>query len=190
MEVLLWVSLAHWPLSVSELCDALGVEIGSSDLNTKNIPLIRTLLRSCLGLVTVDKETLRVHLIHSTLQEYLQAHTSLFDHGHARIAEVCLTYLNFSAVRALPRSVETVPVNMPFLIYTSYHWGYHAGKQMVESVKMRALSILQDYEKHALASLLYFSKEHGIREVVEEGSPLWECLRVYQWRNIYCTRGI
>ncbi|RPA89132.1 hypothetical protein L873DRAFT_1818920 [Choiromyces venosus 120613-1] len=55
---------------------------------------------------------------------------------------------------------------------------------------MRALSILQDYEKHASASLLYFSKEHGIREVVEEGSPLWECLRVYRWRNIYGTRGI
>ncbi|RPB05024.1 hypothetical protein L873DRAFT_1728918, partial [Choiromyces venosus 120613-1] len=54
---------------------------------------------------------------------------------------------------------------------------------------MRALSILQDYEKHASASLLYFSKEQGIREVVEEGSPLWECLRVYRWRNIYGTRG-
>ncbi|RPA91742.1 hypothetical protein L873DRAFT_1712878, partial [Choiromyces venosus 120613-1] len=129
MEVLLWVSLAQWPLSVSELCDALRVKIGSTDLNTKNIPPIRALLGSCLGLVTVDKETSRVRLIHSTLQEYhLQAHTSLFDHGHAKIAEVCLTYLNFSAVRALPRSVETAPVNMPFLIYASYHWGYHAGK--------------------------------------------------------------
>ncbi|RPA98288.1 ankyrin [Choiromyces venosus 120613-1] len=151
----------EWPLSVSELCDALRVEIGSTDLNTKNIPPIHTLLGSCLGLVTIGKETSRVHLIHSMLQEYLQAHTSLFDHGHARIAEVW-------------------GVNMPFLIYASYHWGYHAGKQMVEPVKMCALSILQDYEKHALASLLYFSKEHGIREVVEEGSPLWECLRVYR----------
>ncbi|RPA99255.1 ankyrin [Choiromyces venosus 120613-1] len=166
------------------------LEIGSTDLNTKNIPPIQTLLGSCLGLVTIDKEMSRVRLIHSMLQEYLQAHTSLFDHGHARIAEVCLTYLNFSAVRALPRSVKMAPVNMAFLIYASYHWGYHAGKQMVEPVKMRALSILQDYEKHALASLLYFSKEHGIREVVGEGSPLWESLRVYRWRNIYGTCGI
>ncbi|RPA91179.1 hypothetical protein L873DRAFT_344234 [Choiromyces venosus 120613-1] len=121
MEVLLWVSLAQRPLSVSELCDALGVEIGSTDLNAKNIPPIQTLLGSCLGLVTVDKETSRVRLIHSTLQEYLQAHTTLFDNGHAKIAEVCLTYLKFSVVRALPRSVETAPVNMPFLIYASYH---------------------------------------------------------------------
>ncbi|RPA91749.1 hypothetical protein L873DRAFT_1556929, partial [Choiromyces venosus 120613-1] len=127
MEVLLWVSLAQRPLSVSELCDALGVEIGSADFNTENIPPIQTLLGSCLGLVTVNKETPRVRLIHSTLQEYLQAHTTLFDNGHAKIAEVCLTYRNFSAVRALPRSMETAPVNMPFLIYASYHWGYHAG---------------------------------------------------------------
>ncbi|RPA98256.1 hypothetical protein L873DRAFT_1688241 [Choiromyces venosus 120613-1] len=67
MEVLLRVSLAQRPLSVSELCDALGVEIGSPDFNTENIPPIQTLLESCLGLVTVDKEMSRVHLIHSTL---------------------------------------------------------------------------------------------------------------------------
>ncbi|RPA98259.1 hypothetical protein L873DRAFT_1808514, partial [Choiromyces venosus 120613-1] len=108
----------------------MDIEIGSTDLNTKNIPPIPTLLGSCLGLVTINKLTSRVHLIHSMLQEYLQAHTSLFDHGHAKIAEVCLTYLNFSAVKALPQLVKMAPINMPFLIYASYHWGYYAGKQM------------------------------------------------------------
>ncbi|RPA88637.1 hypothetical protein L873DRAFT_1755905, partial [Choiromyces venosus 120613-1] len=127
MEVLLWVSLAKRPLSVSELCDALGVEIGSADLNAENTPPIQTLLGSCLGLVTVDKETSRVRLIHSTLQEYLQVHTSLFGNGHAKVAEVCLTYLSFSAVRVLPRLRATTPANMPFLVYASYHWGYHTG---------------------------------------------------------------
>ncbi|RPB05020.1 hypothetical protein L873DRAFT_1916819 [Choiromyces venosus 120613-1] len=117
MEVLLWVSLAQRPLSVCELCDALAVEIGSADLNTENTPPIQTLLGSCLGLVTVDKEMSRVRLIHSTLQEYLQAHTSLFGNGHAKIAEVCLTYLSFSPVRALPLSMGRLPANMPFLIY-------------------------------------------------------------------------
>ncbi|RPA90519.1 hypothetical protein L873DRAFT_1596207, partial [Choiromyces venosus 120613-1] len=127
MEVLRWVSLAQQPLSVCELCDALGVEIGSADLNTENTPPIQTLLGSCLGLVTIGKETSRVDLIHSTLQEYLQAHTTLLGNGHAQIAEVCLTYLNISAVRALPRSGRMTWANMPFLVYASYHWRYHAG---------------------------------------------------------------
>ncbi|RPA90515.1 hypothetical protein L873DRAFT_1601447, partial [Choiromyces venosus 120613-1] len=130
MKVLWWVSLAQRPLSVCELCDALGVEIGSTDLNTENTPTIHILLGSCLGLVTVDKETSRVRLIHPTLQEYLQAHTTLFGNGHAKIAEVCLTYLNLLVVRAFPRLGGMTPVNMPFLVYASYHWGYQAGKQI------------------------------------------------------------
>ncbi|RPA89128.1 ankyrin [Choiromyces venosus 120613-1] len=69
-QLLLRVSLAQRSLSA---------KIGSADFNTENIPPIQTLLGSCLGLVTVDKETSR---------EYLQAHTTLFGNGHAKIAEV------------------------------------------------------------------------------------------------------
>ena len=40
MQVLMWVSYSEWPLHLDGLCHALGVEEGSTDLNTQNIPAI------------------------------------------------------------------------------------------------------------------------------------------------------
>ena len=44
MEALMWVSNSERPLKTSELCHALGVNIGSSDLDLENVPEIRTIL--------------------------------------------------------------------------------------------------------------------------------------------------
>ena len=59
------------------MCHALGVEIGSPDLDSDNVPSIGTLLDCCQGLVSVDKEASTIRLIHFTLQEYLRAHPRL-----------------------------------------------------------------------------------------------------------------
>ena len=71
MEVLMWVLHAERPLHVDELCHALGVEKGSTDLNIRNIPTLETLLACSQGLVTVEKSSSTVRLVHYTLQEYL-----------------------------------------------------------------------------------------------------------------------
>ena len=58
------------PLNNNELCHTLGVEIGSTNLNSQNIPAIETLLACSLGLVLVEASTCTVCLVHHTLQEY------------------------------------------------------------------------------------------------------------------------
>ena len=47
MSALMWISYAERPLKSDELCHALAVEIGSSNVNTDNVPLIGTLLSCC-----------------------------------------------------------------------------------------------------------------------------------------------
>ena len=93
MEALMWLSHSERPLEVNEICHALGVEIGSTDLNPQNVPAIETLLGCTLGLVTVEASSSIVRLVHYTLQEYLADNTNLFHSPHSMIAEVCLTYL-------------------------------------------------------------------------------------------------
>ena len=95
MEMLMWLSHSERALNTNELCHALGVEIGSTDLNSQNIPAIETLLGCSLGLVTVEASSYTVRLVHYTLQEYLSDNAELFPSPHAMIAEVCLTYVNF-----------------------------------------------------------------------------------------------
>ena len=72
MAALMWTPHAERPLKSDELCHALGVEIGSPNLHSDNVPSIGTLLACCQGLVVVDKEASTIRLIHFTLQEYLR----------------------------------------------------------------------------------------------------------------------
>ena len=119
MEVLMWLSHSEGYLNASELCHALGVEIGSTDLNSQNIPTIETLLGCSLGLVTVEAYSHTLRLVHYTLREYLSNNTELFHSPYSMIAEVCLTYLNFQSVRDLPTAFDWEESRTPLLEYAS-----------------------------------------------------------------------
>jgi len=72
MEAPMWLSHSEEPLHANELCDALGVEIGSTDRNSHNIPAIETLLGCTLGLVTVEASPHAVCLVHYTSRVLIQ----------------------------------------------------------------------------------------------------------------------
>ena len=116
-------------MHVDELCHALGVEEGSSDLNIRNIPAIETLLACTLGLITVEKSSSTVRLVHYTLQEYLSHNPNLSIKPYSTIAEVCLTYLNFGQVCGISPTVRLIPPTIPFVEYASCYWGTHARRQ-------------------------------------------------------------
>ena len=80
MEALMWVSHAERPLRADELCHALAVELGSTEFNADNIPSISTLVGCCQGLITVDKESSIVRLVHFMLQKYLSVNPDIFVH--------------------------------------------------------------------------------------------------------------
>ena len=154
LKVLMWVLKSQRPLGVEELCHALGVEIGSVDLDPKNVPTLRTLLSSCLGLVTVEASSSTVRLVHFTLHEHLSRESTLFHSPHSTIAEVCLTYLNFGPVRKLSPTLCWAPSSLPLLEYASIYWGEHARRGMTENVKMLALRLLDRFDEHISAKLL------------------------------------
>ncbi|KAH7231610.1 nucleoside phosphorylase domain-containing protein [Fusarium redolens] len=68
-KVLSWITWAKRPLTTSELQHALAVEAGKSELDEDNIPQIEDLVSVCAGLVTVDKESGIIRLVHYTTQE-------------------------------------------------------------------------------------------------------------------------
>ena len=80
---------------------ALAVRIGSSHLDSDNVPGISTMPACCQGLVTIEKGTSTVKLIHYTLQECIRTLPNLFDKAHSTMAETCLTYLNLHHVKDL-----------------------------------------------------------------------------------------
>ena len=156
MEALMWVSNSEQPLHTSELCHALGVTIGSPDLNIEDIPTIQTLLACSLGLITVDASSSTVLIVNPSLQEYLSNNPSLFKSPHSMIAEVCLTYLNFRCVRELSPTLSSAPQTLPLVGYASSYWGKHLRREETESVTRGplALGLLMEFEKHISSQLL------------------------------------
>jgi len=154
---LMWIAHSQRPMRVGELCEALGVEIGSRHMKCDNIPSEKTLLASCLGLVTVDESSI-VHLVHSTLQEYLNRHPEHFVNPQSIMTEVCLTYLNFDSVNLLSHTLETAPVETPLLQYASSYWGFYASNGLTETAKSLALQLLDKFGAHISAKLLFRGK--------------------------------
>ena len=147
MGVLMWVSHAERPLQIEELCHALAVEMGATDLDHENITPQDTVSGSCLGLVIVDKETSTVRLIHYTVQEYLSQPGILLD-AHKTLAQSCLAYLNYDQVKGFPALEFPNHEEMPFLEYSSFYWGSHAKMELSNQAKTLALKLLNQYPNH------------------------------------------
>ena len=154
LKVLMWVLYSERPLKTQELCHALGAEIGSANLDLENVPALRTLLASCLGLVIVEASSSTVRLVHFTLQEYLLGDPTLFPNPHSTIAEVCLTYLNSGYIRYLSPTIHSAPETTPFLEYASVYWGRHIRRRMTENSKILALRLLDRFDEHISTQLL------------------------------------
>jgi len=157
MEALMWISHCERPLS-QELCHALWVELGAEDFSIQNVLSIRTLLGYTLGLVTIDEKASTSRLLHFTLQEYLGQHPTLFVTPHSMMAEICLTYLNYLSIRALPPNLDNLLETKPFLEYAACFWGAHAARGVTEPVKSLALRLLDGYENHISATVLWRRK--------------------------------
>ena len=154
MTALMWISHSERLLQLDELLHALAVEIGSTDLNTENIPSVETLLSCCLGLVVVDREASIVRLIHYTLQEYLYTCPDIFGPTHSIMAETCLTYLNFETIKDISSLLSDPPQSAPFLGYSSLYWGVHAKKDVSSSVVSLVLQLFSQIETHISTRLL------------------------------------
>jgi len=155
LKALMWVLYSERPLRTKELCHALGVEIGSANLDPENVPALRIVLASCLGLITVEMSSSTVRLVHFTLQEYLSGRLTLFHSPHSAISEVCLTYLNFGLVRDLSPTLRRPPSTISLLEYASVYWWRHTRIGVTENIKILALRLVDRFDEHISIQLLY-----------------------------------
>ena len=140
-EVLSWIVCATRPLLIKEVQHALAVDPESTEIDAEVIIDEALLLSVCLGLVTVDRESQIIRLIHYTTQEYLQR-TCLqhFPDFQENITSTCLDYIsryipwesltihdrrgkNYFKVREKAKEWQS---QYPLLDYAIQNWGFHA----------------------------------------------------------------
>jgi len=148
ITALMWISHAQRPLRADDLCQALAVELGSTNFNFDDIPSITTLVSCCQGLITVDSWASTARLIHFTLQEYLSTSPDIFSRPHATMADIYLTYLNSAQLKAIRADCAPDISEMPFLKYCYLYWEAHARKELSDHARSLALKLLQEWDGH------------------------------------------
>ncbi|KAJ6258876.1 hypothetical protein Dda_5771 [Drechslerella dactyloides] len=147
-KIITWVHLAERPLTVDELLCSLAIKDSDIALDRRGVPVRKTLLNCCHGLVVIDQETSTVRLVHYSLQEYLNRQDRIFDitkeELHMRIARVCLTFLKFPptttcactlCVREIYEATPTSSIaertlddnnsTISLFCYAATQWGHH-----------------------------------------------------------------
>lgn len=72
--------------------------MGECELDKKNIPQIEQIVSVCSSLVTIDRESDIVRLIHYTTREYFnRTKDRCFPIADEDIGTACVTYLSFDA---------------------------------------------------------------------------------------------
>lgn len=169
-NVLLWITCARRHLTISELRHALAVELGTSELDTKNLPEIEDMISVCAGLVTVDEESNIIRLVHYTTQEYFKrTQGTWFRDAETRITTTCLIYLSFSlfdsGVCQTENEFEKRLESNHLYGYAAQNWGHHARISSIEDRKLildllesetkisaciQAMMVLRDYKGYYL----------------------------------------
>lgn len=130
-KVLAWITCAKRRLTTSELQHALAVETGSTEFDRDNLPEIEDMVSACAGLVTVDKESNAIRLVHYTTQEYFdRTQQDWFPEVEADMTEICVTHLSFSVFESgccLHDDEFEARLRLnPLYDYAAHNWGHHA----------------------------------------------------------------
>ncbi|KAG1723030.1 ankyrin repeat-containing domain protein [Suillus paluster] len=146
-RTLMWLVAALEPLHLSQLAEALSIEIGSTTLNQELSVMCPTdLLEICSSLVSFDKRTGVVTLSHYSVREYLMAgekaqkYRHLLEDAHRYIAQHCTQYL-------ITDDVLDSTQTRPLLRYALDHGlGAHISSIIIEEDSV--LSCLENLPRH------------------------------------------
>jgi ankyrin repeat protein len=150
-KVLMWIVCTERPLTTSELQTALAIKVGDSAIDEDGVPRVDKMVSVCAGLVTVDKASNIIRLVHHTTQEYFQrTKTRWFPNAETDIAKVCITYLSFSAFDSgycqSDKEFEERLRSHPLYNYAARSWGYHTIRASEEVTEL-ASSFLESRRK-------------------------------------------
>ena len=134
----------------------MAVKLGNTSLSPRRRPSQNMMIECCLGLVTVDRESASIRLVHYALQEFFRdQREEIFPSGEDQIAETCITYLFFDEfVRGCcedEAAIERLMKDFPFLQYASSYWGHHVRLSHCSKIYELALRVLHSPPRRALS---------------------------------------
>lgn len=185
------LTYARRPIYANELCDALTLRLNMTRLDRLFQPSMTTVLECCGGLIVLDSMTKIIHLVHFSLQQYLQDTPAGRHFASPRcIGQLCLNYLSLDDFRSGPcpdeEDIDDRIQSYAFLQYAAHWWGYHVDE--FESLRQKAMDLLHSKELRANTVQIY-QYAYGLRplywleEEVNSIKPL-------NFAALYCMHNI
>ncbi|KAJ4309542.1 hypothetical protein N0V84_011446 [Fusarium piperis] len=147
-QVLEWLARARRALTSWELRHALAVELDSEEghLDQDNLPEEDELVSACAGLVTVDKASGIIRLVHYTAQDFFKkTQKQFFPSDEGGITRICLKYLSLDGLMGPCTSDEEYESRLmgsPFYSYAARHWGEHACRADMSKILLSIIQLL------------------------------------------------
>ncbi|GIJ82127.1 hypothetical protein Asppvi_000630 [Aspergillus pseudoviridinutans] len=149
-QILGWVFYGRRPLSILELRYALAVKTQSAKVDKDYVPSTKLIRSLCLGLVTIDKGSAIVRLVHYTTQEYFRRTQSRwFPSAELEIVQTCITILSFDKFKGFCSDDAELHARIRLNLlyhYSARHWGHHAREASIRAEQI-ILSLLNGAAK-------------------------------------------
>jgi hypothetical protein len=164
-QVLSWITYAKRPLTTSELEHALAVELEESQLDEENLCRVEDMVSVCAGLVTIDKESGIIRLVHYTTQEYFErTQSQWFPKAESEIMTTCITYLSFNVFESgLCQTDDEFEKRLQLYKlydYASNNWGHHARAASILTPEVRSF-LEKEAQVEASIQALFAVKGHS-----------------------------
>jgi len=149
IHALRWIYSSYRALSAEELLEALSVIPGDCNFDASGMTSIETLLKATGGLVLFDQNSKSLRLVHHTLQDFLDRHSTILGCSQEFALERIATYLHFEEFDRTPMPRSWVEVDLlrsryKFLDYAFRYWGHyvhgkypstvHLGRRIAERI--------------------------------------------------------
>ncbi|KAF5697455.1 hypothetical protein FMUND_15405 [Fusarium mundagurra] len=180
-KVLYWIVHAKRPLSTAELQHAVAVRPGATEIKEKFLIEVEDLISDCAGLVTVDKESGIIRLVHYTTQDYFKrTQKDWFPNAETDITITCVTYLSFDAFEAGFFGTEDDSKarlrqhQHPLYDYAVRNWGHHALAASTNAATL-ILEFLESEAKVSTSSqaLMVLPRDSGDSNYSQRVAPQW-----------------
>ena len=137
-KVLRWITYSKEPLKAKALQHTVAIIPSIKTLNDGDLTDVDDLVSVCAGIVTIDRESGIVRLVHYTTQIYLEE--QLMD-VKVDIASGCLTYLGLEAFceacdcQGGNKLLEDRLAEYPFVSYAAVYWSDHVRGNLEDDLK-------------------------------------------------------
>lgn len=128
-RILGWILLARRVLKMSELREALALQVDGPSLDKDDMPDEELVVRTCGGLLDHHRDDDLVTFSHETVRPFLEEHELEFLPSHTDLSKACLAYLalpEFEKPCQIWKEFQERRSKFQFIDYSAKFWAAHA----------------------------------------------------------------